>query len=385
MTRGTIVTISSIRRATPLVGVASLALVLAACGGDDTTDTETTPDAGGETTDDAGAAGGVLSGQLSGAGARSQAAAMQAWQAGIQAINPDLTVNYDPVGSGGGREQFTAGGVAFAGSDAALDEEETAAAVETCGGGFIQLPNYISPIAVAFNLPGIDTLNLDAETIAGIFNQKIVTWDDPAIAAFNEGVELPSTAITPVNRSDESGTTENFVEYLAAAAGESWPHEVSGDWPIAGGEAAQGNSGVVQAAAAGEGSIVYADASQIGDLGTVAVQVGDEFVPFSTEAAAAVVNASGPAEGADPATGNLAIELERDTSESGVYPIVLVSYHLACQSYDDAQTAANVKGFFEYLISEEGQQAAAAAAGSAPITEESRAAHQAAIDLIQAG
>lgn len=377
-------TISSMRRATPLVGLASLALVLAACGGDDTTDTGTdaSPDTDTEQTE---AAGGDLSGQLSGAGASSQAAAMQAWQAGVQAIYPDLTVNYDPVGSGGGREQFTSGGVAFAGSDAALDEEETTAANETCGGGFIQIPGYISPIAVAFNLPGVETLNLDAETIAGIFNQKIVTWDDPAIAAFNPDVELPSTPITPVNRSDESGTTENFVEYLSATAGESWPYEPSGDWPVPGGEAAQGNSGVVQAINAGEGTIGYADASQIGDLGTVAVQVGEEFVPFSTEAAAAVVDASAPAEGADPATGNLAIELERDTTESGVYPIVLVSYSLACQNYDDAQTAANVKGFFEYIISPEGQQAAADAAGSAPISDEFRENAQAAIDLIQAG
>jgi phosphate transport system substrate-binding protein len=376
------VTISSIRRSTPLVGVAAMALVLAACGGDDDSTADETTDAG---TEAEGEATGDLSGQLSGAGASSQAAAMQAWQAGILEVAPDLTVNYDPVGSGGGREQFTSGGVAFAGSDAALDEEETAAANETCGGGFIQIPNYISPVAVAFNLPGIDSLNMSPELIADIFNQQVTSWDDPAIAELNPDVELPSTAITPVNRSDESGTTENFVEYLFAAAPDNWPYEPSGDWPVDGGEAAQGNSGVVQATQAGEGSIVYADASQIGDLGTVAVGVGDEFVPFSTEAAAAVVNASGPAEGADPATGNLAIDLERDTTESGVYPIVLVSYHLACQNYDDPATAANVVGFLEYVISEEGQQAAADAAGSAPITEESRAAHQAAIDLIQAG
>ena len=375
-------TISSIRRSTPLVGVAAMALVLAACGGDDDSTADETTDAG---TEAEGEATGDLSGQLSGAGASSQAAAMQAWQAGILEVAPDLTVNYDPVGSGGGREQFTSGGVAFAGSDAALDEEETAAANETCGGGFIQIPNYISPVAVAFNLPGIDSLNMSPELIADIFNQQVTSWDDPAIAELNPDVELPSTAITPVNRSDESGTTENFVEYLFAAAPDNWPYEPSGDWPVDGGEAAQGNSGVVQATQAGEGSIVYADASQIGDLGTVAVGVGDEFVPFSTEAAAAVVNASGPAEGADTATGNLAIDLERDTTESGVYPIVLVSYHLACQNYDDPATAANVVGFLEYVISEEGQQAAADAAGSAPITEESRAAHQAAIDLIQAG
>ena len=381
-------TISSIRRATPLVGVASLALVLAACsGGDDTTDTtDTTETSDGGTEADGGeAATGDLSGQLSGAGASSQAAAMAAWQAGVLAVYPDLVVNYDPVGSGGGREQFTSGGVAFAGSDAALDEDETAAANETCGGGFIQLPNYISPIAVAFNLPGIDSLNLDAETIAGIFNQRIVTWDDPAITAQNPDITLPSTAITPVNRSDESGTTENFTEYLVAAAGESWPYEASGDWPVPGGEAAQGTSGVVQAINAGEGAIGYADASQVAGLGTVAVMVGEEYVPYSTEAAAAIVDASGPAEGADPATGNLAIDLQRDTTESGVYPIVLVSYHLACQNYDDPQTAANVKGFLEYVISPEGQQAAADAAGSAPISDSSREAAQAAIDLIQTG
>jgi phosphate transport system substrate-binding protein len=379
------VTISSIRRSTPLVGIAAAALVLAACGSDDDGGADETTDAGTETEDDGEAASSDLAGQLSGAGASSQAAAMQAWQAGILEIAPDLTVNYDPVGSGGGREQFTSGGVAFAGSDAALDEEETAAANETCGGGFIQLPNYISPVAVAFNLPDIESLNMDADTIALIFDQQITTWNDPAIADQNPDVELPDTPITPVNRSDESGTTENFLEYLTAAAPDSWPYEPSGDWPVPGGEAAQGTSGVVQAISTGEGSIGYADASQVAGLGTVAVQVGEEYVPFSTEAAAAIVDASGPAEGADPATGNLAIDLQRDTTESGVYPIVLVSYHLACQNYDDPATAANVVGFLEYVISEDGQQAAADAAGSAPISDDSRAAAQSAIDLIQTG
>ena len=371
-------TISSIRRSTPLVGVATLALVLAACGSDDSSDADATTDSGSE-------ASGDLSGQLAGAGASSQGAAMQAWTASVLNVYPDLTVTYDPTGSGAGRTQFTTGGVPFAGSDAALDEEETELANETCGGGFIQLPNYISPVAVAFNLPGIESLNMDADTIAQVFDQKITTWNDPAIADQNPGVELPDTSITPVNRSDESGTTENFLEYLTAAAPDSWPYEPSGDWPVPGGEAAQGTSGVVQAINAGEGSIGYADASQVAGLGSVAVLVGEEYVPFSTEAAAAIVDASGPAEGADPATGNLAIELERDTTESGVYPIVLVSYHLACHNYDDAATAANVKGFFEYMISEEGQQVSADAAGSAPISEDSRAAALEALELIQTG
>jgi len=373
------VTISTIRRATPLVGLASLALVLAACGGDDT-DTDAEATTGAE--EGGAAAGGDLSGQLSGAGASSQAAAMQAWQAGIQELNPDLTVNYDPVGSGGGREQFIAGGVAFAGSDSALDEEERAGATERCGGtGYIQLPNYVSPIAVAFNLEGIETLNMDSATIAGVFSGQITKWNDPAIADLNPDATLPDLAITPVNRSDESGTTENFTEYLAATAPEVWTYEPDGVWPVSGGEAAQGTSGVVAAISAGNGAIGYADASQVGSLGTVAVQVGEEFVAFSPEAAAAIVDASPTVEGLPE--GDLAIELARDTTESGVYPIVLVSYHIACQTYDDAQTAANVKGFLEYVISPEGQDAAASAAGSAPISDASREAAQAAIDLIQ--
>lgn len=367
-------TLSLLRRSTPLVGIAALALALSACGGDD----DTTDD--GAATEDA---GGELSGELNGAGASSQDAAMRAWIAGIEAQNADLRVNYDPSGSGAGRTKFTEGAVAFAGSDAALDEEETAAANERCGGGFVQMPNYISPIAVAFNLEGVETLNMDADTIAKIFNQEITTWNDPAIADLNEGVELPDQAITPVNRSDESGTTENFVEYLAAAAPDSWPHEVSGDWPVSGGEAAQGTQGVVGVLNQSAGTIGYADASQVAGLGTVAVQVGDEFVEYSAEAAAAIVDASPTVEGAE--AGNLAIELARDTTESGAYPIVLVSYHLACQNYDNAQEAANVIGFLEYVISADGQQAAADAAGSAPISDESRDAAQAAIDLISAG
>jgi phosphate transport system substrate-binding protein len=364
------------RRYSPLVGAASFALVLAACGGgsSDTT-SDSTGDAGG---------GADLAGQLSGAGASSQAAAQQAWAAGIQAQYPDLTVNYDPVGSGGGREQFLDGGVAFAGTDAPLKvDEEIPVAEETCGGGYVQIPAYVSPIAVAFNLPGIDSLDLTPATIAGIFSGAITSWTDPAIAETNPDADLPDLAITPVSRSDESGTTENFTEYLAAAAPEVWTFEPDGVWPVSGGEAAQGTSGVVQAIQAGEGTIGYADESQVGDLGQVSVQVGEEFVGPNAESAAAVVAVSEPA--ADRPEGDLAIELARDTQEPGVYPIVLVSYLVACQAYDDAQTAANVKGYLTYVVSAEGQQAAAETAGSAPLTEETSQQAQSAIDLIQTG
>lgn len=363
-------------RMAPLAALGVLALTLTACGSDAATEDPTTDSESGSA-----AEGGELSGQIAGAGASSQEAAMQAWIAGFQAQNPDVTVAYDPVGSGGGRTQFVEGGTDFGGTDAALDEEESALGAERCAPGDVaELPLYISPIAVVFNLPGIDSLNMSPETIAGIFNGDITQWNAPEIAADNPDAELPDLAITPVNRSDESGTTENFVEYLAAAAGDAWPHEVSGDWPISGTQSAQGNSGVVQTVQGAEGAITYADASRAGSLGTVAVGVGEEFVPFSTEAAAAVVDVSPLAEGRGEAS--LVRELERDTEESGTYPIVLISYTLACTAYDDAADAELVKAFITYMASEEGQQQAAGAAGSAPISEEMRSNVMAIVDSI---
>jgi phosphate transport system substrate-binding protein len=363
-----------LQRTTRLAAVlAAGSLALAACGGGSETDEN----------EGEGNGGAALSGTISGAGASSQASAMEGWIAGFQTDNPDATINYDPVGSGGGREQFTAGGVAFAGSDRALKPEEVTEAAKRCAGGtVVDLPLYISPIAVAFNLEGIESLNLKPATIAKIFNQKIKKWNDPAIAADNPDAKLPDLAITPVNRSDDSGTTENFTDYLAETAKADWPYEADGVFPVKGGEAANGTSGVVAAIKAGEGAIGYADASQVGDLGTVAVGVGSEFVEYSPEAAAAVVAASPREEGRQE--GDIVIELERDTTEGGQYPIVLVSYSIACTKYEDAAQGELVKGFLSYIASEEGQAAAAESAGSAPISEDLRTEVLASIEKIGA-
>ena len=348
--------------------LAASALALTACGSDENNAAADEEADGGTATESESA---ELSGTLRGAGSSAQAAAMEGWIAGFQGENSGVTINYDPVGSGGGREQFLAGGTAFAGSDAALKEEELAQAEERCGaGGLVEVPLYISPIAVAFNLPDIETLNLSPQTIAGIFKQEIKKWNAPEIAEDNPDAELPDLAITPVNRADDSGTTENFTEYLAAAAPDVWTFEPDGVFPVEGGESAQGTSGVIQATNAAEGAITYADASQVGDLGTVAVGVGEEFVEYSPDAAASLVENSPRVEGRPE--GSLALELARDTTESGNYPIVLVSYQLACKTYDDATQGELVKSFLEYVASEEGQAASQKSAGSAPISEELR-------------
>jgi phosphate transport system substrate-binding protein len=359
-----------------IVLAGALAVTLAGCGADATsTDTDTATAEGGA----------ELSGSIAGAGASSQEKAMEGWMATFGSVAPDVTVTYEAVGSGGGREQFLAGGVQFAGSDAALKDEELEAAGERCfGGEALELPMYISPIAVVYNLPGVEAenLNMSAPLIAKIFNGDITTWNDPLIAAENEGVELPDLAIVPVNRNDESGTTENFTEYLAAASEGAWPHEASGDWPISGTQSGQGTSGVIDTVTGAEGAIGYADASRAGDLGTVALKVGEEYVPFSAEAAAAVVDASPRAEGATDK--RIVVELDRSTTAAGAYPLVLISYSIACSQYEDEAEAANVKAFLSYLASTEGQDVAAAAdvAGSAPISDDLRTEVQAAIDSI---
>ena len=352
--------------------LAAGSLALAACSDAD----QGGPDTAGDTES-------TLSGTIAGAGSSAQSAAMEGWIAGFQTANPDVTISYDPVGSGGGREQFLAGGVPFAGSDSALKEEELAMAETRCGAdGLVEVPLYISPIAIAFNLPGIESLDLKPDTIAKVFRGEVKTWDAPEIAADNPDAELPATAITPVHRADDSGTTNNFTDYLAAAAPSVWTDEPDGEWPLEGGESAQGTSGVVGAVTAAEGAVTYADASQVADLGTVSVGVGDAFVEYSPEAAAAIVEESPRVEGRPE--GSLALELARDTTASGQYPVVLVSYLLACTTYEDAAEGDVVKGFLEYIASEDGQAAAQEAAGSAPISEGLRTDALAVIEQIGA-
>ena len=306
----------------------------------------------------------TLSGDLAGAGASSMGAAQTAWIAGFQTANPDVNITYDPAGSGAGREQFMAGGVAFAGSDAYLKDEELAGEFAACAADTlpVDLPIYISPIAIIFNVEGVDELNLAPETLAGIFAGTITKWNDDAIVADNPDATLPDETITPVHRSDESGTSENFTDYLDAVAGDVWTYGAIETWPTeAGGEGGKSTSGVVQVVTDAPNTIGYADASQAGGLGQANIKVGEEYVAPSPEAAAKILEVS-PAvdEGSDV---NMAFDLDHETSEAGVDPIVLTSY----------------------ILSDEGQEIGSAEAGSAPLTDAIREKAQAIVDQISAG
>jgi len=345
------------------------AAVLSSCAANE-------PAPGGETP-------GGLSGTLVGGGASSQDAAQQAWVAAFQIANPGVTVEYEPTGSGTGRDNFVAGANNFTGTDRAFKDEELAKddfAGCVPGTPIVEIPNYISPIAIIFNLDGVTKLNLDADTIAGIFKGDITNWNDPKIASQNAGTTLPDLTITAVHRSDESGTTENFTDYLAANT-PVWDAEASGDWPYDGGEAANGTSGVVDAVTNGTGTIGYADASRAEGLGTVAVKVGDSYVEYSAAAAAAIVDESPAAPGRNAV--DLAINLDRTSDAAGVYPIVLVSYLIACSDYQDDAIVPLVKAYLGYIISDAGQAVGVEAAGIAPISAKLFDKAQAAIDLIK--
>lgn len=331
-------------------------IVLSSCAANEGTPTDEAPS--------------TLAGTIDGAGSSAQDSAQQAWIAAFQTANPDVTITYDPTGSGAGREAFIAGGVSFAGSDSTLKDEEIEGGFDGCvaDSGYVEVPNYISPIAVIFNVDGVDELNLDAATLAGIFKGTITTWNDPAIVALNKDAKLPAEPITAVHRSDDSGTTKNFTDYLNKVAPEVWDAPAADPFPYTTGEGAQGTSGVVDAVTNGTNTIGYADASKAGDLGVAAIKVGDEFVAYTAEAAAAVVGESPFVEGRGET--DLAIALDRKTTDPTHYPLVLVSYLIACGEYEDAETAAVVKAYLSYVVSAEGQAAAASAAGAAPLSSE---------------
>jgi phosphate transport system substrate-binding protein len=341
------------RRALALGAIAvSGALALTACGSDDTS-------SGGGATGGATAAAGNIKcddakGQLLADGSSAQKNAIDAWvKQFTQACG--VQINYKGSGSGAGITAFTNGQVAFAGSDSALKPEEVAASKKVCTGGqAIDLPMVGGPIAVGFNVSGVDKLTLDSATLAKIFDSKITNWNDPAIAKLNPGVQLPSLKIQPFHRSDESGTTDNFTKYLIATAEKDFPYEGGKAWQAKGGQSASGSSGVAQQVKETNGAIGYFELSYAKD--------GIKPISLDTGAAApveATVDNATKAIGEAKVVGtgkDLALKLNYNTTADGAYPMVLVTYEIACDKGNKADTLAATKAFLRYVASEDGQK-----------------------------
>ena len=352
-----------VRSIAALSGIVMLASV-AACGDNTaaTTDNSSSSDSTSKST--------PISGNFSGAGASSQQAAVEAWIAGFQGTNPEAKIAYNPSGSGAGVQTFLTGATAWAGSDKALADDEVEQSKSVCTEGTaFDVPVYISPIAVVFNLKGVSDagkhINMDAATIAKIFDGKITKWNDPAIADQNKDLKLPDTAITVVHRSDKSGTTQNFVSYFKDVTPDNWTYDLSENWPNEVGQGAKGTSGVISTVKQADGTIGYADFSQVGDLGTVAVKVGDKYNEISAEAGSKVI---GDSKQDDTVKGDnrIVIKINHATEAEGAYPIVLVSYDIVCPAYKDTKQAEFAKAWLTYVTSDEGQKAAQDAAGTAP-------------------
>lgn len=340
------------------------ALTLSGCGSDD--NAPATGTSGAATTGGAASAECGGKNSLTAEGSTAQQNAIAEFNKAWGQVCPGKNLSYNPTGSGAGREQFIAKQVDVAGSDSALKGDQVAAAAERCGGNPAwNLPLVFGPVAMAYNIEGADKLVLNADLLAKIFSGQITKWNDPAIAALNEGTTLPDEAITPIYRSDSSGTTDNFQKYLAAAAPEAWTKGDGSEFNGGAGEGAQKSSGVVQAVQATPGSIGYVEkgfAQQAGlpyaqiDSGAGAVELTDD------TAAKAIDAAKFAAEGND-----LTLDLNSlyGLQEPGAYPLVLATYEIVCSKGYDADTAAAVKSFLTVAANE--GQADLSAAGYVPL------------------
>lgn len=177
-------------------------------------------------------------------------------------LHSSVAVNYQAIGSGGGIQQFSKGTVDFGASDVPMTDAEVAAA----GGpdSLVEFPSTLGVVSVAYNLSGVNKLNLDGPTLAGIYLGHIKKWNDPALAALNQGVRLPNSDITVAHRSDGSGTTYAFADYLAKQSDE-WKTKVgvakSLSWPV--GIGGNGNAGVANAVKTTDGAIGYVELAYV--------------------------------------------------------------------------------------------------------------------------
>ena len=286
----------------------------------------------------------ALSGTLNGSGSTFQTTFQETAIGSLKSIAPNLTVNYGSGGSGKGRTDLASGVVNFAGSDEPIPAAEQA---NFHGKTVLYFPVAIGPITVSYNLSGLSKpLQLSAPVLAQIFEGKITTWNDPAIAADNPGVSLPSSPVTIAVRLDSSGTTQNFSLYLEKAAGDVWTLGSSSTvkWPSTA-RAGGGDSGVAQIIKSTPGAIGYVDYADAKASGLAFVsiknQAGNYVAPSPQSATAAASHAT-----VQP---NLTFSAVWAPGASS-YPITYQSWVLAYETQPNAQTAKNLQGYIGYML-----------------------------------
>jgi phosphate transport system substrate-binding protein len=328
--------------------VVAAAVSLAACSSSSsTTSSSNTPGTTGSgaapSTGTSSSSAAAASGTINAAGSSFQTNFQQAAIAAFKSSNPNITVNYAGVGSGTGRSDLYKDTVLFAGSDSPVPAKE--ASEVPAGKTVLYFPVQIGPIAIAYNLSGVTGLKLDPATLAGIFQGNIKTWNDPAIKALNPGASLPSSAITVAVRSDSSGTTANFSQYLVDAA-KSWTLGTSSTikWPSTA-RAGDLGSGVAQIVKSTPGAIGYVDFSTASASGLSAASIKNSsgaFVAPSTAGATAAASQVTPK--ADLTFAAV------DQSGASSYPITYQSWDLVYEVQPNANDVALLKAYLGYLL-----------------------------------
>jgi phosphate transport system substrate-binding protein len=290
---------------------------------------------------------------------------MAAWIAAYNSKCSASINDYGGGGSGKGVSDFIANQTDFGGSDSAMTTAQLAdAKSKRCASNdAIDLPMVTGPIAVAYNLTGVDKLVLGPKVLSDIFSGKIAKWNDPAIAAMNSGVTLPDLAISTIHRSEDSGTTDNFTKYLTAAGG--WTYPGGKSWTAPGGTGAQGSDGVASAVQSTTGAIGYVEWSfaQQDKLAMAWIDNGSGPVQLTAESVGKAVSAAKiSGTGSD-----LALTLDYATKVDGGYPILLVTYELVC-SAGNGDKAALLKSFLGWAATD--GQANLVSIGSAPLPAE---------------
>lgn len=287
---------------------------------------------------------------LTASGSSAQAEAMALFNRSYSEACRGHSVNYTSSDSATGRAEFASGETDFGGSDSPLGliPAEAEKVKARCGGNPAwNLPMAFGAIAIIYNLPGVDSLVLDGPTTAKIFNGSIKDWGAPELAALNPGQSLPSRPIVVIARSDQSGTTENFQNYLATAAGTAWGGGIGETFTGVADESAKGNEGAWAALRRSTGSITYTawPFAKLNDLPTarLVTSAGSMPVPLSVDSVTKSVEAIKiKTRGNDMVldTSSLPVPTQPDA-----YPIVMATYEIVCSRYPDPEVGAAVKSF----------------------------------------
>ncbi len=286
---------------------------------------------------------------ITGAGATFPAPLYTKWFSDYNKLNPTIQINYQAIGSGGGIKQITEKTVEFGASDAPMSDEELGKAP-----GLLHIPTVMGAVVVTWNEPEIKTLKLTPQTLAAIFLGKITKWNDPAIAKENpQQVKLPATDITVARRSDGSGTTYVFTDYLSKVSPEFKAGPGTGksvNWPV--GLGAKGNDGVTGLVKSTKGAIGYVELAYANQNKLPLAELKNKDGHFVKATLQATSEAAAGIE--MPADFRVSIT---DAAGTGAWPIASFTYLLIRKDQEDAKKGEALVKFLGWALTE-GQKSA---------------------------